>query len=207
PLYLLGYIPSHNRVYLTEQDLRIYGYALSLSVVEYQTAILRGDTEAAAEILPTLPKDQLNKTDDLDTALQITHTIPENESEIKWKALGDRALTVWRFDLAKECFEKAGDLSALMLLLVAVGDRDGLKVLAGKAEEKGQNNLAFAILLQLGDATYAPSQAPKAVQAWKSELTSKSRSIFKPELFEEGWKEVLAREEAHSSPAVLVDLA
>jgi coatomer subunit beta' len=71
--------------------------------------------------------------DDLDTALQITHTIPENESEIKWKALGDRALTVWRFDLAKECFENAGDLSALMLLLVAMGDRDGLKVLAAKA--------------------------------------------------------------------------
>ena len=71
--------------------------------------------------------------DDLDTALQITHTIPENESEAKWKALGDRALTIWRFDLAKECFEKAGDLSALMLLLVAMGDRDGLKSLAGKA--------------------------------------------------------------------------
>ena len=71
--------------------------------------------------------------DDLDTALQLTQTVVENESEIKWKALGDRALIVWRFDLAKECFEKAGDLSALMLLLMAMGDRDGLKLLAGKA--------------------------------------------------------------------------
>jgi len=52
------------------------------------------------------------------------------------------------------------------------------------------------------------SQAPKAVQAWKSELTSKSRTKIaaivadpssNPELFEEGWEEVLAREEAHSS--------
>jgi coatomer subunit beta' len=40
---------------------------------------------------------------------------------------------VWRFDLARECFEKAGDLSALMLLLLAMGDRDGLMVLAEKA--------------------------------------------------------------------------
>jgi len=32
----------------------------------------------------------------------------ENESEVKWKALGDRALTVWRFDLAWEAFERAG---------------------------------------------------------------------------------------------------
>ena len=34
---------------------------------------------------------------------------------------------MWRFDLAKECFEKAGDLSALMLLLMAMGDRDGFE--------------------------------------------------------------------------------
>lgn len=54
-------MPAHNRVYLADKDLRIYGYSLSLNVVEYQTAILRGDMDAAAEILPTLPKDQLNK--------------------------------------------------------------------------------------------------------------------------------------------------
>ena len=59
--------------------------------------------------------------------------MPENESEVKWKALGDRALTVWRFDLAREAFERAGDLSALMLLLLAVGDRNGLRALAAKA--------------------------------------------------------------------------
>ena len=61
PLYVLGYIPAHNRVYLADKDMNIYGYTLSLSVVEYQTAVLRGDMEAAAEILPTLPKEQLNK--------------------------------------------------------------------------------------------------------------------------------------------------
>lgn len=61
PLYLLGYMPAHNRVYLADKDLHIYGYSLSLSVVEYQTAVLRGDMDAAAEILPSLPKDQLNK--------------------------------------------------------------------------------------------------------------------------------------------------
>ncbi|KAF9034097.1 coatomer protein [Panaeolus papilionaceus] len=255
PLYLLGYIPAHNRVYLADKDLNIFGYSLSLSVVEYQTAILRGETEAAAELLPTLPKDQLNKVarflegrdlkelaiqvttdpdhkfdlalslDDLDTATQIARTVPENEAEVKWKALGDRALTVWRFDLAKESFEKANDLSALMLLLLSTGDREGLAELAKKAEEKGQNNLAFAITLQLGDVagctdlliktqrapeaaifarTYGPSHAPKALAAWKAELTSKGRSklaatIADPavnaDLFEEGWEDALAKEE------------
>lgn len=71
--------------------------------------------------------------DDLDAAVEIARTVPETESETKWKAIGDRALTVWRFDLAKESFEKAGDLSALMLLLLAIGDREGLTKLAAMA--------------------------------------------------------------------------
>jgi coatomer subunit beta' len=109
--------------------------------------------------------------DDLDTALEIVKGVPELEAESKWKALGDRALAVWRFDIARESFEKAGDLSALMLLLLSIGDRDGLKVLAQKAgtyhhmfhslyhipniesltEEKELNNLAFVTLFQIGD--------------------------------------------------------
>ncbi|KAK0499429.1 coatomer WD associated region-domain-containing protein [Armillaria luteobubalina] len=264
PLYLLGYIPAHNRVYLADKDVNVYGYSLSLSVVEYQTAVLRGDMAAADEILPTLPKEQLNKVarflesrdlkelalqvttdpdhkfdlslqlDDLDTAIEIARSIPELEAEAKWKSLGDRALTVWRFDLARESFEKAGDLSALMLLLLAIGDRDGLKALSSKAAEKGLNNLAFASLFQLGDAnscvdllvktqrapeaalfarTYAPSQVPKAVDAWQADLKTKNRpkiaaSVAHPstnaDLFEEGWKDAVAKESG-SQNAVLVD--
>ncbi|KAH8102795.1 coatomer WD associated region-domain-containing protein [Phellopilus nigrolimitatus] len=83
--------------------------------------------------------------------LEIMRTIPDAEAETKWKAVGDRTLAMWRFDLARECFERAGDLSALMLLLLAIGDRAGLVKLAVQAEEKGQNNLAFASRLRLGD--------------------------------------------------------
>ncbi|CCM00473.1 uncharacterized protein FIBRA_02506 [Fibroporia radiculosa] len=261
PLYLLGYIPSHNRVYLADKDMNTYSYALSLSLVEYQTAVLRGDMEAAAEILPTVPKEQRNKVatflegrglkelavqvttdpdhkfdlslqlDDLDAAVEIARTVPELEAESKWKAIGDRALAVWRFDLARESYEKAGDTSALMLLLLSIGDRDGLAKLAVTAEQKGQNNLAFASLLQLGDAkpcvdllikthrapeaamlarTYAPSKVPEAVQAWKTELKAKPKLATaiahptdSPELFEEGWQEAVAREdeELAQSPA------
>lgn len=57
----MGYIPAHNRVYLADKDVNVFSYSLSLSMVEYQTAILRGDMESATEILPTLPKEQLNK--------------------------------------------------------------------------------------------------------------------------------------------------
>jgi coatomer subunit beta' len=71
--------------------------------------------------------------DDLDSALEIVRAVPDTEAETKWKAVGDRALAVWRFDLARECFEKAGDLNALMLLLLSIGDEAGLRQLAIKA--------------------------------------------------------------------------
>ncbi|KAG2741564.1 hypothetical protein P692DRAFT_20822239 [Suillus brevipes Sb2] len=257
-MFILGYIPAHNQVYLADKDMNIFGYSLSLSVVEYQTAVLRGDMDSAAEILPTLPKEQLNKVarflegranpsvdlkelalqvttdpdhqfdlslqlDDLDTAVKIARSVLEPEAETKWKAIGDRALMVWRFDLAREAFEKAGDLNALMLLLLSTGDREGLQKLAATAEKKGANNLAFATLFQLGDAkpcvdllvktnrapeaalfarTYAPSEVPKVVDVWRDELRTKNKgkiawSIAHPsehaELFEEGWEEALVR--------------
>jgi len=260
PLFLLGYIPAHNRIYLSDKELNVFGYSLSLTVVEYQTAVLRGDMDAAAELLPSIPKEHRNKVarfletqelkelalkvttdpdhkfelslqlDDLDGALEIAREIPPPEGDTKWKAIGDRALAVWRFDLARECFEKAGDLSALLLLLLAVGDRPGLEKLSAEAAQKGQNNLAFASLLQLGDAkacvdlliktdrapeaalfarTYAPSEAPKAVGAWKSGLVTSGKQklaagIADPsqnaELFEEGWEDALTREQTVGQP-------
>jgi len=264
PLYLLGYIPAHNRVYLADKDMNVFSYTLSLSLVEYQTAVLRGDMDAAAEILPTVPKEQRNKVatfleskglkelalqvttdpdhkfdlslqlDDLDAAVSIARSVPELEAETKWKAIGDRALAVWRFDLARESFEKAGDLNALMLLLLSIGDRDGLTQLATTAEQKGQNNLAFASLLQLGDPkpcvdllikthrapeaamfarAYAPSKVPEAVQAWRTELKAKPKLASSiahpadnPELFEEGWEDAVAREQGRQSqPQPLVN--
>lgn len=60
-MYLLGYLPSHNRVYVADKSMVVSGYALSLSLVEYQTAVLRGDMDAAEEILPTIPKEQRNR--------------------------------------------------------------------------------------------------------------------------------------------------
>ena len=61
PMYLLGYMSSHNRIYLADKDVKIYGYSLSLNLIEYQTAILRDEMETAAEILPSIPKEQRNK--------------------------------------------------------------------------------------------------------------------------------------------------
>jgi coatomer subunit beta' len=60
-MYLLGYIPTHNKIYLVDKDVNVYAYGLSLAVVEYQTAVLRGDMEAANELLAEIPAEHKNK--------------------------------------------------------------------------------------------------------------------------------------------------
>ena len=60
-MYLLEYIPAHNRVYLVNKDVQIFGYALSSTLIECQTAVLQGNLDGAEEILPSIPKEQRNK--------------------------------------------------------------------------------------------------------------------------------------------------
>ena len=57
-MYLLGYIPKDNRLYLGDKELNVVSYSLLLSVLEYQTAVMRRDFETADRVLPTIPKDQ-----------------------------------------------------------------------------------------------------------------------------------------------------
>lgn len=60
-IYLLGYLPAQNRVYLCDKDANFLAYSLALSVIEYQTAVLRGDMEEAERLLPTIPSEQRNR--------------------------------------------------------------------------------------------------------------------------------------------------
>ncbi|KAK4053418.1 Coatomer subunit beta' [Microbotryomycetes sp. JL201] len=181
-MYLLGYLPAHNRIYLCDKDMNFYAFSLSLSVIEYQTAVLRGDLDAAADILPTVPGEQRNRIarfleaqelkelalevstdpdhkfdlaislDDLDTALSLARSSPHLGSQSKWRAVGDRALQGWKIQLAEECFKMANDHSALLLIYTSTGDRQGLEKLRENAVAAGLNNVAFACALQLGDA-------------------------------------------------------
>ncbi len=226
-LYLLGYLPQQGRVYVVDKDVNVYAFTLSLAVVQYQTAVLRQDMDAAKEILATVPQDQLNRVarflesqdqhalalqvstdpdhkfdlavslDDFDTALEIAKSGPTSGSEMRWRTIGDKALERWDLSLAQECFDKAGDLNALLLLGVSKGDRSILQHVAQAAKAKGQTNLAFAAYLQLGDPsacidlleaadriseaalfarTYAPSRVPDLVKRWKDSLSSANRT-------------------------------
>jgi coatomer subunit beta' len=126
----------------------------------------------------------------LDRARALASASPTGPlSEPKWRAVGDKALECWRVDLAEECFSKANDLSALLLIYTSTGDAEGLARLATLASAKGANNVAFASTLTLGRRaqcvevllesgreaeaslfarTYAPSMVPKALEVWKA---------------------------------------
>lgn len=162
-MYLLGYIPSQSRLYLADKDVNLYSYTLSVAVIDYQTAVLRGDMEGAATILPTIPNDQRSRVarfletqemqelalhvttdadhkfdlaiqlDDLDVALELVREAPSVGSEPKWKTVGDKALAAWKIDLAEECFKNAGDLPALLLIYSSIGSREGMQWLAKTA--------------------------------------------------------------------------
>lgn len=57
-MYLLGYLSSTNRLYLGDKDLNVVTYQLHLAVIEYQTAVMRGDFATADQLIPNIPKDQ-----------------------------------------------------------------------------------------------------------------------------------------------------
>lgn len=57
-MYLLGYIPRDNAIYLADKDVNVTSYHLSLKVLEYQTVVLRGEMDLAAELLEDIPESE-----------------------------------------------------------------------------------------------------------------------------------------------------
>lgn len=177
-MYVLGYLQRDGRVYVADKDVQIVSFALSINVIEYQTLVLRGELDAAAELLVDIPEDQANKiarflegqgykelalevaTDpehrfdlalglgELDIALELAR---KADVEHRWKTVGDAALAAWNVALADECFTHAKDLSSLLLLYTATSNSDGLQKLAKDAEAAALNNIAFSCLWQAAD--------------------------------------------------------
>src|ERR1700761_8475971 len=61
PHYVLGYLQRDARIYLCDKDVGLTSFSLSLSVIEFQTLVLRGDVDSAMGMLEDIPKDQRGK--------------------------------------------------------------------------------------------------------------------------------------------------
>jgi len=217
-MYVIGYIPRDGRIYLANKDVEVVSYALSLSVVEYQTVVLRGDMDAADELLESVPEDQKNKiarflegqgykelalevaTDpehrfelalalgNLEIALQLAKEV---DVEHKWKTVGDAALNAWDLDLAQKCFTKAKDIGSLLLLNTATGNVKRLREVATTAEAAGAHNVAFSCLWQIGDLEACAKLLLKTNRQAEATLFAQT---YKPSLTKDvarAWKESL----------------
>ncbi|KAM9317649.1 coatomer subunit beta'-like isoform 2-T2 [Pholidichthys leucotaenia] len=169
-MYLLGYITKDDRLYLGDKELNIVSYSLMLSVLEYQTAVMRKDFSTTDKVLPTIPKEQrtrvahflekqgfrqqalavtMDSEHKFDLALQlgelkIAYQLAlDAQSEQKWKQLAEIAATKSQFSLAQECLYQAHDYGGLLLLATSSGSTDLVGQLAEGAERDGKTNVAF----------------------------------------------------------------
>ncbi|XP_014670338.1 PREDICTED: coatomer subunit beta'-like [Priapulus caudatus] len=177
-MYLLGYIPNDNRLYLGDKELNVSSFSLLLSVLEYQTAVMRRDFETADKVLPTIPKEQrtrvahfLEKQGFRSQALavscdpehrfelslqlgelKIAYTLAqEAQSEQKWKQLAELATSKCQFQLAQECLHHAEDYGGLLLLATSAGNADMVEKLGQTSQATGKNNVAFLSYFLLGE--------------------------------------------------------
>jgi coatomer subunit beta' len=177
-MYVLGYLTRDGRIYLCDKDVRIVSFALSVAMVEFQTLVLRGELEAAMEMLPDISQDQKSKiarflegqgykeeafevaTDPehrFDLALSLgrlqeaLELARERDEEHKWRVVGDAALTAFDLVLAEECFWNARDLGSLLLLYSSSNDLAGLQKLAERAKSQAAYNILFDCLWLTGD--------------------------------------------------------
>ena len=58
PMYLLGFVPKEDRVFLIDKSYNVVSYKLLLSMLNYQTAVVRKDFDTANALLPTIPKSE-----------------------------------------------------------------------------------------------------------------------------------------------------
>ena len=170
-MFLLGYMSRDNKVFVCDKDMNVVSYYLSLSVLEYQTVVMRGDLEYADSIIGNIDERDINKiarfleeqgytekaleiSTDFDqkfdlaietSNLQLAAEIATKEDSVhKWKKLGDSALSHWKFDLAVKSFENSKDYQSLLLLYTSFNDVEGLKKLSKSCIEIEKFNSAFA---------------------------------------------------------------
>lgn len=177
-MYLLGYVAKDNRLYLGDKELNVTSFSLLLSVLEYQTAVMRSDFDTADRVLPTIPKEHrtrvahflekqgfkpqalLVSTDpehrfelalqigDLPVALELAR---DSENPHKWSQLAEVATAQNDFALVRDCLQRANDHGGQLLVATAAGDADAIRALGAASGEQGKHNIAFLSAFLLGD--------------------------------------------------------
>jgi coatomer subunit beta' len=160
-----------------DKSLSVVSYTLNLSIINYQTAILRKDFTTAEKLLPKIEEKDSNRiahflesqgykklalkiTSDPDHKFELAIQLGEletareiaekdTESDHKWKQLSSLALSKWDFKLAELALWNSDDVTGLLLLYTSLGDAQGLEKLAKYSSQIGRHNVAFTSLFLL----------------------------------------------------------
>ncbi|KAF1774274.1 G-protein beta WD-40 repeat [Phytophthora cactorum] len=231
-MYLLGYLPRENLVFLMDKMKNVVSYTVSLVMLEYQTAVVRRDFESANAILPKIPADQMDyvarflesqgfkeealalSTDPdqkFDLAVQLAKLDIDKgdkakdmdiETQHKWKQLGDLALNDCQLALAEDCALRADDFSLLLILYTSRGDKEGLVRLAGLAREKRRYNIAFICWLLLGKTTECVEMLKETKRFPEAAFFARSYCPSKMQLVMDKWREDLAAVSSRAAKAL-----
>uniref|UniRef100_T1GNT3 BPTI/Kunitz inhibitor domain-containing protein n=1 Tax=Megaselia scalaris TaxID=36166 RepID=T1GNT3_MEGSC len=198
-MYLLGYVPKDNRIYLGDKELNTRfpksrcSFTNNPSRTSHQGAhfLEKQGFKTQALQVSTDPDHRFDlalQIGNLDVALKLAR---ESENPQKWSQLADIATKKNNMELVKECMQKANDLSGLLLLATSSGDDNMMKDLSEMGHENGKHNIAFLATFLRGDVegclkilietnrlpeaaffarTYIPSKMTETINLWREEL-------------------------------------
>jgi len=169
----LGYVQKANKLYFMNQKRNVIAQDLNMNVLRYQTAIIRGDMQAARSLLEAgeIPEDLydelarfLAKHGHKELAINLTRdpvfqfqlaielndlqrafSLCQNEQD--YKRVGELCVKLGDFDMAKEAYTKGNNYSDLLVLYSSMGDYEGIKLVG----QKGRGNVRFICNLMCGD--------------------------------------------------------
>ncbi|XP_049848921.1 coatomer subunit beta'-like [Schistocerca gregaria] len=219
-MYLLGYLSRFGRIVLADKNWNFITYSLSLSVINFQTAMLRNDVEGARRLIPSVPENERHRvalflesrghpewamqlTSDEDHKFCLALKLQEldlardiclkSDSRQKWQELSRAALKAFKFDLAEEFMWRSKDYSFLLTLFCASGDAKKLARLAEEAREEGQMNVACICYMLLGEVGECIDMLANCGKAAEAILMARSYVPSKvPELLSR-WKAELSQ--------------
>ena len=153
PMFVLGYLPAQQRVYLVDKDANVVTYALALTTIEVKTLILRGDFAAADALLPSIPDAELDALArffdgrgfpekafaiavDPDLRFELAMQLGRlsdavaiaslDDSGAKWHQVADLALKTGEMAVATDALMKARDVPGLVMIHASTGNAEGM---------------------------------------------------------------------------------
>jgi len=175
PMYLLGFAPKEDRVFLIDKAYNVVSYRLLLSVLNYQTAVVRQDFTTANAILPSIPKSEhapvarfLESQGFKEEALQVS-TDPDHRFEL---ALDLKNLEIAHTVLNQlETGEDSTDIQSKWRRLGDLALTQGQVALAQSCAERSSDLSGLLLLYSSsGDREGMISLAEKAKNAGRSNV-------------------------------------